>query len=229
MKNATGLALALGAVLIVSAPASAQDALAKRVSLDLKAMAPTDAFKVIGDAVGHAVDVAPDVSTPVDILVRNVTAKTALNTICESIGCSWKLVGTTITVKGAGGFAVAITAKAKRGQSSEAGRLRAEQLKARFDQKLPADMRFENVPLAQVVTRLAEVTGLDITLTGDTAPGQTFSADLSNRPFSAALTALSQQVKGNVVCRMTLPKDEATGSTPMIAIQIGGPNRKVKK
>jgi len=83
--------------------------------------------------------------------------------------------------------------------------------------------------LAQVVARLAEVTGLDITLTGDTTPGQTFSADLSNRPFSAALTALSQQVKGNVVCRMTLPKDDATGSTPMIAIQIGGPNRKVKK
>ena len=30
----------------------AQDALAKRVSLDLKAMAPAEAFKVLGDAVG---------------------------------------------------------------------------------------------------------------------------------------------------------------------------------
>src|SRR5512136_2316867 len=107
MRNATGLALALGVVMVLAAPASAQDALAKRVSLDLKAMAPADAFKVIADAVGCAVDVGPDVSTPVDILVRNVTAKTALNTICESIGCSWTLAGSTITVKGAAGFAVA--------------------------------------------------------------------------------------------------------------------------
>ena len=65
-----------------SAP-TAETALNKRVSLDLKAMAPRDAFKVIASAIGYTAEVAPDVSTAVDIVVGNISARTALNTICE--------------------------------------------------------------------------------------------------------------------------------------------------
>ena len=84
----TAFVLVLVACLALAAsPATAQDALSKRVSLDLKAMAPADAFKVIADSVGMKVTVDAKVTAPIDILVRDVTAKTALTTICESIGC----------------------------------------------------------------------------------------------------------------------------------------------
>jgi type II secretory pathway component GspD/PulD (secretin) len=231
MIRLTRIAAAVVVAAAMSASAAAQDTLAKRVSLDLKAMPPAEAFKVIAQAISHTVAVAPEVTTPVDIVVRNVTAKTALNTICESIGCTWRVTGTAITVSDLASVAISAArpqrldarADATRARTdarpdrAEATRVASERLRARFDQKLPADMVFENTPLPQVTERLSKATGLEITISGDMPPGQTFSADLSNRPFSAALTALSQQLDGNVVCRMRLPKGEGG----IIAFHIG--------
>ena len=61
---------------------------------------------------------------------------------------------------------------------------------------------------------------MEITISGDIPPGQTFSADLSNRPFSAALAALSQQLKGNVVCRIGLLTDDSGMKAPTITIDL---------
>jgi hypothetical protein len=191
----------LSAFLAFAVPSAAQDALNKRVTLDLKAMAPSDALKVIATAIGYTVDVAPDVATPVDIVVGNITAKTALNTICESIGCAWQASGTVIRVTRAlpgtlasdrSQFAVMRRSPGARGAQAKTGSTTIVELRRRLDQVLPADMKFENAPMAQVAERLSKATGFEITFSGDASPGRTFSGDLSNRPFSEAMKAISQ-------------------------------------
>jgi len=230
MIHLTRFAAALGIVLAVAAPSAAQDSLTRRVSLDLKAMAPADAFKVIADAVGLTVDVAGDVTTPVDIVVRNVTARTALNTICESIGCSWRLTGAAIAVRGGAGIALRISRAERTGNKvAVMTRLSADRVQIRFNQKLVGDVVFKNAPLAQVAERLSKAAGVEITISGDAVPDQTFSADLSNRPLWSALTALSQQLGGDLVCRVTLPKEGGASDELVISIQVRKRAQQVRK
>ena len=207
--------------------AAADSALAKRVSLDLKAMAPGDAFKVIADAIGYQVAVASDVTTPVDIVVRNITAKTALNTICESIGCRWEASGSTIRVRDDGSFGVKIGLITPGGPAAR--KFSYSLFLTRFEQKLPADMRFENTPFPEVAERLSKATGFEITIDSEAQAGQTFSADLGNRSFSAALKTLGEQLNGNVVCRVSVPKEGSATEFMTIAIHVGKAVKKVRK
>ncbi|OFW09560.1 MAG: hypothetical protein A3H96_19005 [Acidobacteria bacterium RIFCSPLOWO2_02_FULL_67_36] len=189
----------------------------KRVSLDLKAMAPRDAFKVIANAIGYTAEVAPDVSTPVDIVVGNISARTALNTICESIGCTWQASGTVIHVEKAGHGSTLVTRRgpATRAKEVEARSAGVAELRRLMDQVLPADMKFEHVPLAEVAERLSKATGFEITLTGARSD-ETFSGDLGGRPFSAALKTISEQLDGKVAI---ITGRKGTGATS-IKIQM---------
>ncbi len=198
---------------------SDQSALNKRVSLDLKAMAPRDAFNVIANAIGYTAEVAPDVSTPVDIVVGNISAKTALHTICESIGCSWQVSGRVIRIQRAGGESTAV---AERRPATQAGQVEARsagvaRLRRLLDHPLPADMKFERAPLADVAARLSKATGFEIAL-ASSRPGETFTGDLGGVPFSAALKTISKQLKGTVA---TITISMRTGSrTELIKAQI---------
>lgn len=199
-----------------SAP-SAETALNKRVSLDLKVMAPRDAFKVIANAIGYTAEVAPDVSTPVDIVIGNISARTALNTICESIGCTWRASGTVIHVEKAGHATTVVTRRGavQRANEVDARSAGVAELRRLMDQVLPADMKFEHAPLADVAARLSKATGFEITLAG-APPGQTFSGDLGGRPFSAALKAIGEQLEGTVAT-ITISGRKGTGA-PSIKI-----------
>jgi hypothetical protein len=210
-----------------SAP-SAESALSKRVSLDLKAMAPRDAFKVIANAIGYTAEVAPDVSTPVDIVVGNISARTALNTICESIGCTWRASGTVIHVEKAGqgmivGMRLVPATRANKVEARSAGIVKLRRL---MDQVLPADMKFEHAPLAEVAARLGKATGFEVTLAG-AHPGETFSGDLGGRPFSAALKAIGEQLEGTVAT-ITIAGRKGTGA-PSIKILMKPVVRKPRK
>lgn len=84
-------------------------------------------------------------------------------------------------------------------------------------QVLPADMKFENAPMAQVVERLSKATGFEITFSEDTSPGQTFSGDLGNRPFSAALKAIYQHLHGNLIITTV---DTTKSGAPAVKISL---------
>jgi hypothetical protein len=209
--------IVLSALLAFAMSAAAQDALDKRVSLDLKAMAPREAFNVIASAIGYTADVAPDVATPVDIVIPNVTAKTALIAICDSIGCTWEANGKVIVVrKRAPGGLLGESARAHGFAASGEG-AKAE-LKRRLDTKLPADMKFDHAPVAQVAERLSKATGMGINFVSATT-GQTLTADLGDRTFSSALRTLSEQYQGSIV--ITLPDSR-------VSLQLGTANRKLK-
>ena len=222
----------------VAGTALAQDSLGKRVSLDLKAMGPAEAFKVLGDAVGMTVTVDQAVTAPVDILVRNVTAKTALTTICESIGCRWTVSGGTLVVKPAFEVAVDVSKgtavkKAKpvsdtnvRIQKNAKG---VEQIRIALSQKLPADMKFESAALSVVSGRLSAALGLQLTITNENPAVQTLTADLSHHTLQSGLRLLSEQA-GNQPLGIAIKAPAVEGSeAPSIYIMFGGPKKAVVK
>ena len=207
----------LSAILAFAAPSAAQPALDKRVSLDLKQMAHRDAFKVIADSIGYTAAVAPDVSTPVDIVIGNITARTALNTICESIGCAWRVSGTVIRVEKARSKMIAPVPGTRSTKARVAG---VAEMRRLMDQVLPAGMKFDHAPLADVAARLSKATGLEITLRG-ALPDQTLSADFGGQPFSSALKVISGQLHGKVGI---MTGRTGTGTPSMRILIIGAPN-----
>jgi hypothetical protein len=195
------------ALVAFSLPAVAQDALSKQLSLDLKAMAPSEAFKVIANSIGYTVNVDPGVTTPVDIVIPHVTARTALTAICESIGCRWETTGTVIIIKrlepgDTPGAAKRIAAGAQRrpatsGATSEA----VSEFKRKLETVLPADMKFENTPMTVVADRLTQATGISVSFVGKKT-GQTLTADLANKTLTAALKTLSERYEGAIMLKM---------------------------
>jgi hypothetical protein len=207
-----------------AAEPGAQDPFDKRIWLDFKGAAPRDVFKTLADAIGCTAEVAPDVSSPVDILIRNVSVRTALNTTCESIGCTWRVSGTVIRVEKGRSETTAITrpVPGTRGDKAAARVADVAEMRRLMDQVLPVVMRFERAPLADVAARLSKATGLEITLRGP-RPDQTLTADFGGKPFSAALKALSEQLDGKVGM---IAGRKGTG-TPSMRIVIGA--RKPRK
>lgn len=224
------LCVVLLPLLIVApaAPASAQDALAKKVTLDVNAASPASVFKAVASASGASftVTVDPAVTEPVDITIRNVTVKTALNAICESIGCQWTLTGSTLVVKpkAQSAMMIGVVQPAGRGAGSEkskAAAARAQVVLNALKQKLPADMRFENAPLDEVSKRLSEVLRMNVQL-GCKDPGvQTLTMDFSNLTLQAALNAIGEQeARPEAAWRVTIGPLAGDTQTPTIAIMV---------
>ena len=95
------LGLMIGtATMLVASVANAQNEsnLQRRVSIDVNAVAPRQVLEMIARAVDCTVVVDPKVAEPVTIRVSSVTARTALNVVCESVGCRWQLDGRTLKV-----------------------------------------------------------------------------------------------------------------------------------
>jgi len=219
----TLLACAIVAALV--APVAAQDALAKRVSLDLKAMAPADAFAALASSAGLKVVVDPGVTAPVDILVRNVSARTALTTMCESIGCRWSVAAGILSIKPARvSEPGAATYSVRRKSTAEVDRT----LKL-LKQPLPADMKFENTPLAQVSERLSQALGIQIALSSDDPALQSVTMDFSHTTLEAGLKRLSESASGQYPLALKIavgPSGKEGSLSVMIAI---GKPRQAKK
>jgi hypothetical protein len=218
--NRTALVLVLAAGLVFAAfPAAAQDALSKRVSLDLKAMAPADAFKVIGDSVGMKVTVDATLTAPVDILVKNVTAKTALTTICESIGCRWSVSNDVIAVAPRADFAIRARGTGA-DPKSEKARETTARLQAALKRTLPAGMKFENTPLADVSARLSDALDLKIELTSSDPNLRTLTADFSSQTLMDALKGAFPPGDRSYSWRIAISTRDADSKSPVIMLGI---------
>ncbi len=218
---------ALLACAVLAGAQEPQDAMSKRVSLDLKAMAPAEAFKVIATAVGYTVDVSQDLTTPVDVVIPNVTARTALTTICESIGCTWQANGTVIVVRkrapggtlGRGAHAAGTAAGGHRGEKVTTDV--HNELTRRLNTILPPDMKFENAPISLVAERLSKAIGLEISFVSEKT-GQTLTADMGNKTLSAALKTLTEQYQGAILMAL---RDGEGKNADRIMLQLGTANK----
>ena len=198
----------------------------KRVSLDLKAMAPADAFAALASSAGLKVAVDPAVTAPVDIVVRNVTARTALTTMCESIGCEWSVTAGTLSIKPAPRGArrgTAFVARDKAGNvvssSFEASRLRELMTKP-----LPAGMQFEKASLATVSERISQALGLRITLSTTDPALKTVTIDFSGKSLMTGLKELAAFATGDFRLAMGSTRTpRGKELSPSIMISIGKP------
>jgi hypothetical protein len=72
-------------VLLCVPLASGQAALEKRISLDVNAVPPADVFGSIARTLGCGLEIHPDIKAPVTVRLSNVTARTMLDALCDSI------------------------------------------------------------------------------------------------------------------------------------------------
>jgi type II secretory pathway component GspD/PulD (secretin) len=211
-------------VLTCSAPALAQDATAKRVTLDLNGVTPAAALKAVSDAIGVTANVDAAVTDPVDITVRNVSARTALNAICESIGCRWTLTGNTLVVKpltasmaGRVKYDVRVAVLDK-GKASA----RTQVLLNALKQKLPADMKFENAALDEVSKHLTEALKMPVEIRCKDASVETLTVDLGDLTLQEALkTIVEQEVRAKAAWWLKIGPLPGETQTSSIAIMIG--------
>jgi TonB family protein len=94
------LVLGLAALLSFAADAAAQKDLAReRVSLLFKDTPVTKVIPALAKSLGYEITLDPTLRAMVTLQVENVTAQTALNAICESIGCKWRQQGNQLIVE----------------------------------------------------------------------------------------------------------------------------------
>lgn len=218
------------AIASLAAPAGAQDPLASKVTVDLKAVPPDQAFRIVGNTIGMKVTVDSAVTPPIDILVKDVSARTALTTMCESIGCRWTAAGGIITVTPADRSApatpanpVKVYAMTKQASGSvEQKSLLLERIQAALKQPLPAGMKFENAPLSTVSGRLSDALGLAITMTSGDPAITTVTADFSNQSLMTALKGLGGGTGGDAPpLRLTISYPSTPGGPVTPSIMIG--------
>jgi len=201
----------------------AQAWLGKRVSLDLKAMAPAEAFKVLAEAVGTTVTVDTAVTAPVDILVRNVSARTALTTICESIGCRWTADAAGIAVRPGPEIHVRVARPGGAGDPKVVRRVAAGQrLQAAFKQPLPDGFVCQNMPLATFSEKVSEALKIKVVISTDDPAMQSVTGDFSKMTLQSVLRRLAEQ-EGDRRVTMRLAINEEGN----VAIMVGkGPAKR---
>src|SRR6476646_2412977 len=90
---------------VISAQVSSRSASAPldmRVSVPYVNSKPADILQVLVKAAGLTVDVSSSDLRPVTLTLTNVRLRTALDAICDTAACAWKLDGTTIKVTSSG-------------------------------------------------------------------------------------------------------------------------------
>ena len=90
---------------VISAQVSSRSASAPldmRVSVQYVNSKPADILQVLAKAAGLTVEVSSSDLRPVTLTLTNVRLRTALDAICDTAACAWKLDGTTIKVTWSG-------------------------------------------------------------------------------------------------------------------------------
>lgn len=220
MKRTSCAAVCSLLVVILSPPALAQDATARKVTLDLNGVAPAAAFKAVADAIGVTVVVDAAVTDPVDITVRNVSARTALNAMCESVGCRWNLADGILVVKPVRDSAADTQQKVR-----VEGRATTQSGKAileAFKRTLPGGMTFDNAPLEEVSRRLTESVGLPVKLVCKDPDVKTLTMDLSGLTLASALEAIGDaEGRPSASWQLTVGPAHGDSKSGGIAIMVG--------
>jgi len=193
--------------LITSTSALAQADLGKRVSVDVNAVTPQEAFGSLARSLDCEVSIDPAVQQPVTLRVVNVTARTALSAICESIGCRYRLDGKKLVIE-------PLSSKAE--YSVVESRKKADQLLGIFKKPMPQGMRFENAPLSSVLAAISDASGFEITVEPLEADKKV-TVDLSGRTIQDALKWVMDSAGGTGMASFTV----AGGSKPTMRIKVG--------
>jgi type II secretory pathway component GspD/PulD (secretin) len=167
------LALAIAA-LAPPAPARAVTLnLHQRIDLNVSDCEVGQLFRVVGQLTGAQIEIDPrlkEATRRVSIRIDNVSIRTALNAICESIDCRWLAKDDVIVVTA----------------------LTAHEPKHRALLDEPIDLRVQDAPLHEVMHTLATILGAELTF-DEALAGVKLTLDVENHALAATLDAACAQ------------------------------------
>lgn len=219
--------LTMLALAVLWSPAQAaqtpKPTLDSRTDVRLEATPAADAFRQIISGLGYELQMDASIDAPVTLWVTHVSARTALNVLCESLGCQWRVNGTRLVVSQAGtavtgsGRSLTYVGAAKQTNASRA-KVVANDVLVNLKKPLPVDMQFNDVPVSTVLRAMSEVSGIEIT-TDEPLASKHITLTGSGKTVEDALKAVIEQAGGfnvSAVFRMQATGDKA----PSILIAV---------
>jgi hypothetical protein len=210
---------ALCAVAALVPPVPAQPRLDRRTTIDVTAAAPRDVYGSLSRVLGYELAMAPKVQRPVTMHLENVTIRTVLMALSESLGCRWNIDGNTLQVEpagsgnpGPGGVVGGVSGGVIGGVPGgivggvPGGGVGGIDFRQRLERKTPANFNFLDMPLRAIVEALGKVADLEIQVE-DPLEIQHVTVDLSNRTVLSALRAI-QSGSGMVLLLTTRGPDK---------------------
>lgn len=178
------VAFVLAAALAATAPGAAAAAdLDQRLSLDLEEAAPRDVFAAFAQMQELDLVLDPAVDEPISVRFDDITARTAITAICESIRCRWRVDDGVLHVVPAGSAAERSAA-------------------ARLDERVDLDL--EDARLGEIFRSFASLLGARLEI-ADPLADLELSIQIEDRTAAEAMDAVCRQ--GG--CRWSL--DQAAG------------------
>ena len=179
-------ALVLSAVVVSpstmawSQPASTDDPLlGQRVSFSFAQTEVTAVLKFLAQARGLEPVIDPGLTQKVSFRLEHVTLRTALDALCDSVGCRWRLDGKRLVF-------VALPSDASRTASST-----DEDPLAPLRILVPAGTQFTGVPLSSALRSLATIAGPEVELEVEGVdPSRLVSGQVGSKTVQAAIRQL---------------------------------------
>ncbi len=225
--------LALAAFLAAAAAVQAQKpTLDSRLDVRFEATPVADVLRHIVSGLGLELQLDPAVQGPVTLWVTHVSARTALNVVCDSVGCEWKVNGKRLVVSrladaspkpvvwSPSPVAVMVADAATRKTVSI-------DLRERMRRPLPVDMQLQDVPVSTVLRAMSEASGLQITADEPLASTRV-TLTSSEKTVADALQAIVKQAGGYNIAMFSV-KDTSDAGAPAVKIVIKPRATAVKK
>jgi protein TonB len=187
------LVLGLAALLSFAADAAAQKDLAReRVSLLFKDTPVTEVVPALARSLGYDISLDPALRAMVTLQVENVTAQTALNAICESVGCRWHQQGNRLIVEARTETVTIMEATEKGEQFSRRGGNLMNYTVSGLEGELPFDITWSPVDVHTAFYMLARMLDAQV----EVAPA------LNGRKLAVTIKAATMSQAFDAVCRV---------------------------
>ncbi len=179
-------------ILSLAAPAAQKDLARERVTLQFKDTPVTQVFPALAKSLGYELTLDPKLRALVTLQVVNVTAQTALDAICQSIGCSWQRSGNRLVVNALRDEIMIWGDNAVGEQIRRSGGDPLHSVVRNLDDRLPFDITWSPIDLQYAVTHLARMANA----AADVAPS------LQGRKIAVVLTNATLRQALDEVCRV---------------------------
>ncbi len=167
-----------------------KDLARERVQLLFKEVPVTQVLPALAKSLGYELQLDPSLRALVTIEVENVTAETALNAICESIGCRWRREGTRLIVEARTDVLTTFRERPKGEAYRRAGGNLFNYGVSGLDDELPFDITWSPVDLHTAFYMLSRMTNAEV----DLAP------TLQNRKLAVSFKGESLRKAFDAVC-----------------------------
>ncbi len=168
----------------------------RRVSIDVNRVTPSKVLDELCDTIACTLEVDPKLPQPdISLRLSNVRARTALDAVCDVVGCRWTLKGRTLTV----------TATTPPPAPSQ-GQQWIEKMKAPLEGE---KWNLERVPLRDVLALLSQEVGTDVIIEGPD-PATPVTEDLRGRSAMEALSRIQSAV-GHSIGKGSIRLNHETG------------------